>query len=169
MAKCDSCGSIIVFGGKRIGSQRFCSDTCVAKGQLLAQAQRVPEEAVQREVWSVHLGLCPKCTGSGPVDVHSSYRIWSAVILTRWISAQQISCRACGRKSQLLAILYSAVLGWWGFPYGLIMTPVQIVRNLAAMGRAPTVGVPSPRLENLVRLRLAKRNAPEVPPVVRTN
>src|SRR6202030_3002117 len=108
-------------------------DKCARTGQLLAVARDVPESLVQQQVWSVHQGACPKCGGSGPVDVHRSYRIWSAVVLTRWVTNSQVSCRLCARKSQLTALLFSSVLGWWGFPWGLVITPVQVARNVKAL------------------------------------
>jgi hypothetical protein len=49
--------------------------------------------------------------------------------------------------------LFSLACGWWGLPWGPIMTIVQIVRNFAGNEADPSK--PSPRLEKLVRLRLA--------------
>ena len=76
-------------------------------------------------------GQCPKCHGPGPVDLYKSFRVHSLVFMTQWKTLPQIACRSCGRKAQLTDALYSLALGWWGFPWGLLMTPVQIGRNIA--------------------------------------
>jgi len=155
MAKCDYCGSTIVFGGKRQGELRFCNASCAQRGALLAVSRQIPESIVNEAVLRVHDGLCPKCSGSGPVDVHVHHQVWSALILTSWRSTPQISCRSCGIKSQMGNTVFSLVLGWWGFPWGLLVTPVQIVRNVVGMLRSPDPLKPSPRLEKAVRMHIA--------------
>src|SRR5207237_723035 len=122
MARCDHCGSTIIFGGKRDVNGRFCNKKCQARCGLLAISRQLPEATVQEQVWKAHQGLCPKCSGAGPVDVHVSHKVWSAVFLTSWSSTPQISCRSCGLKSQLTGTAFSAILGWWGIPWGLVLT-----------------------------------------------
>lgn len=155
MTRCGYCNSTILFGGEREGEHRFCNDRCLAGGRLLSASDRVSASDVERRVTEIHQGLCPRCSGSGPVDVHVSHRIWSALFLTSWNSTPTVSCRGCGRKAQAGGLLYSATLGWWGFPWGLIMTPVQIVRNVTALLRASESMRPSADLERIVRLELA--------------
>jgi hypothetical protein len=60
-------------------------------------------------------------------------------------------------KSQLLSLLGCLVLGWWGFPWGLLVTPVQVVRNIAGMVSGPDPGRPSERLETIVRGVIAEQ------------
>jgi len=155
--KCDYCGSTILFGGKRDGEFRFCNDRCHQSGVLLAVSRQVPDNLVQQQVWSVHQGRCPRCGGTGPTDVHVSHRVWSALVLTSWASRPQVSCRRCGMKSQAGDALFSLVLGWWGFPWGLVMTPVQIGRNLVGLAKGPDPTKPSPQLEKIVRMSMANR------------
>jgi hypothetical protein len=51
---------------------------------------------------------------------------------------------------------FSLALGWWGIPWGLLVTPVQIARNIGAlMSRRDETG-PTPQLEKLVKLSLAQ-------------
>jgi hypothetical protein len=47
------------------------------------------------------------------------------------------------------------MLGWWGVPWGLVMTPVQLVRNLISMASTPDPSSPSPALEKILRHNLA--------------
>jgi hypothetical protein len=154
MAKCAYCGSII-FGGKRDANGRFCNEQCRGRGTLVAFSRQLPDSTVHAQVWKIHQGLCPKCGGEGPVDVYVSHRVWSLLILTSWSSALQLSCRRCGIKSQAAAVAFSLVLGWWGFPGGLIVTPIQIGRNFFSMTRPPEPSRPSPGLEQIVRMNIA--------------
>ena len=157
MAKCDYCGSTILFGAKKAGSLQFCNLNCMQQGQLIAVSKQIPADVIQRCLRDTHSGLCPKCHGSGPIDVHTTHKVWSALILTSWSSKPQISCRACGTKGQLEGLAFSLVCGWWGFPWGLVMTPVQIARNIHGMASGPDPSRPSPDLERVVRLQMAQQ------------
>ncbi|MCB1231228.1 MAG: hypothetical protein KDN19_13220 [Verrucomicrobiae bacterium] len=159
MAKCDYCGTSILFGGVKDGDLRFCNDQCHAGGQLLAIAQQIPPDLLEETVRETHQGNCPKCRGRGPVDVHTSHRVWSALLLTNWSSRPQVCCRSCGVKSKLGDMVFSGVLGWWGFPWGIIVTPVQIIRNFFGMFGGPDPARPSKELEHFVRLMIAENAA----------
>lgn len=155
MAACDSCGTTILFGGVRDGDRRYCNGRCHEQGVLIQVADRVPAALIQSQVDAVHQGQCPRCGRPGPIDVHLSYRVYSVLVMTSWNSRQHLCCRSCAIKSQLGDVLFCAVLGWWGFPWGLLVTPVQIVRNLVNIGKAPDPSMPSDRLEKIVRVRVA--------------
>jgi hypothetical protein len=155
MAKCDYCGSTIIFGGKLDPNGRFCNARCQGRGGLLALSRQLPEAAVQEQMWKAHQGPCPKCNGAGPVDVHVSHKVWSALLLTSWSSTPQMCCRSCGLKSQVAASAFSLILGWWGFPWGLVVTPVQIGRNLIGMASPPDPSKPSAQFEKIVRMTMA--------------
>lgn len=157
MAKCDYCGTTILFGGKRDNNGRFCNVKCQGRGRLLAISRSIPETTIQQQVWKVHQGACPRCNGSGPVDVHVSYKVWSALVLTRWTSTPQISCRSCGMKSQLASAAFSLVLGWWGLPWGLLLTPIQTGRNIAGLISPPDPSKPSAQLEKTLRMNIASQ------------
>jgi hypothetical protein len=154
MAKCDYCGSSIIFGGKREGELRFCNDRCRSNGRILLLSRQVPDGVVRESAKKVHQGKCPKCQGPGPVDVHVTHRVWSALFLTSWRSIPQISCRSCGRKSQLGGAAFSLLLGWWGFPWGFIITPIQIGRNVFGMVTGPDPDQPSAQLEKAIRMNI---------------
>jgi hypothetical protein len=160
MAKCTACNSTILFGGKRDANGRFCNQKCQARGALLAAAKDIPEATIREQVWQIHQGLCPKCGGSGPVDVYVTHKVWSAVFLTSWKSTPEISCRSCVRKSQWVGVASSALLGWWGFPWGLLFTPIQIGKNLAAIAQSADASTPSPQLEKMVRMKMAGTMVP---------
>jgi len=159
MAKCDYCGTTILFGGRRQGDLRFCNDRCQKAGVLIAISRQLPESLVQQTIWETHRGVCPKCGGPGPIDVHTSYRVWSALLITSWKSRLHVSCRSCGVKAQLIDAGFSLALGWWGFPWGLVVTPIQIGRNLVGAASGPDPSQPSAKLEKAVRIRLASQAA----------
>ncbi len=155
MAACSYCNSTIIFGGVSQGAYTFCNKGCQQKGVLLAIADKLPESSVTSLTAQVHQGLCPVCGGSGPVDLHTSHRVWSALVLTSWSSRPRLSCRPCGVRRQIGDTLLSLVAGWWGFPWGLIMTPVQVVRNFVALFKSPDPMKASPQMERILRLQLA--------------
>ena len=155
MAKCSYCGTTILFGGKADGAYRYCNAQCQEKGALARLADQLPPGTVEESVRTIHAGRCPKCKGRGPVDVHTSYRVWSALIMTRWSSRPQICCTSCGRKSKASDALYCLLLGWWGFPWGLLITPVQLGRNLVGLATDSETTMPSDKLRTVVRTQLA--------------
>jgi hypothetical protein len=151
MATCASCGKTIESGGIRLGDQMFCGGTCLDQARTLEGPAPTPVGGAGGVARQIHAGPCPMCQGPGPVDVHDTYWVWSAVLLTRWGSRSQVSCRRCGLKSQLSGLLQSVALGWWGFPWGLIITPLQIVRNAMAMFTPSSPEEPSERLRAIAR------------------
>ncbi len=157
MAKCGYCSSTIIFGGLRTKETRtrFCNQKCYNNAVLLEVSDKIPIDVVNQQVRMVHQGLCPKCKGCGPIDVHIKFQVWSALLVTSWSNRPEISCRACGRKNQLMSAFGSLLFGWWGFPWGFIMTPVQVTRNVVGMVKGPDNLNPSQMLEKMVRLAMA--------------
>src|SRR5689334_8826679 len=133
MNNCGFCGATIVMGGVRSGAEHFCNNKCATNGQILQLAAAAPPNLVERQLEELFHSNCPKCQGPGPVDVHKVHRVWSAVLLTRWSTSSQVCCRSCATKGQTMGVLFCLLLGWWGFPWGLILTPVQVVRNVSGM------------------------------------
>ena len=157
MAACSACNTTILFGGVTDGPDRYCNNECHSRGYLLAVARQIPTDVLRNQTDAVYRGSCPKCNGPGPIEVHKSYQVWSVVLLTSWRTNQSVSCRSCGVKSQVGDLLFSLFLGWWGFPWGLIITPVQIVRNLNAMIRSNNSTTPSDELQQVVSVALASQ------------
>lgn len=155
MPTCSYCNERFWFGGVKNGNRRFCNQECQHQGALLDIADQLPPEAVDSYVRAMQLSNCPQCDGPGPIEVHTSYRVWSAVIMTGWSNRPRISCKKCATKAQLGNMAFSTAFGWWGFPWGLIMTPVQIGRNFAGMFYKPAIGKPSPQLVKFLKLNLA--------------
>jgi hypothetical protein len=159
MAACGACGSTVLFAGRKSGELTFCNDRCLQRGRLLIASRRLPADVVAARVSEVHRGPCPRCEGSGPIDVRFSYRVYSVILMTSWVTRTHVCCRSCGRKAQAGDLLFSLILGWWGLPWGLVVTPVQIVRNIVSMTKSDEEGKPSVQLENAVRIALASNSA----------
>jgi hypothetical protein len=164
MAKCGFCGSTIFMGGVRAGATRFCNNKCCQDSKALGFSSIIPADVLERRLEEVWRGNCPKCRGLGPIDVHRIHEVWSDLVLTRWSTKAQLSCRSCATKRQLGGLGFSLLFGWWGFPWGLVLTPVQITRNVKGIFRGPDSSGPSAELRKMVLINLgaktvASRNA----------
>jgi hypothetical protein len=155
VAHCKNCRSRIWFGGGlKDGAYQFCNEHCWSQ-ELSKYSGRFSEDEVRETVTRVHGGPCPVCKGPGPVDVRHFHTVWSAIFWTSWESRRKVVCRACGLKHQIGSTLFCLFLGWWGFPWGLILTPVQLIRNVGAIFTKDSRG-PSQQLELVVRTGLAR-------------
>jgi hypothetical protein len=163
MPSCSYCGRYILFGGVKTEAQRYCNDVCHTNELLRDAAMSVPdstleervESALEARVEAVHSGECPQCGGMGPVDVHRAHTVYSFISVTKWQSVPIVSCRGCATRQQYRSILKSALLGWWGVPYGLLLTPLQIGRNIVGLMGGPEAAIPSEQLRSVVRHMIA--------------
>lgn len=150
MASCANCGTAILFGGVYDDEQRrFCSENCA--GIFEANDVPVPEDWLRETLQEVHQGVCPCCGGAGPVDVHYAYRVMSFLVITQYRTVPIISCSGCGTGSKIKNLFITMFLGWWGFPFGIILTPIYLFRNVAAMISPTPPHEPSPELREHVR------------------
>lgn len=165
MATCAACKTFIIAGGVRDGDYRYCNAKCHRAGQVKQAQNYVPDELVEAEAAKLHASTCPKCKGPGPVDVHTVHTCMSFLVMTRWKSTPTVSCRSCATKSQLGALGTTLALGWWGFPWGLIYTPTQIIKNISGITNGPSPTAPSNDLKRLVLKMLAAQLAQQAGPV----
>ena len=155
MKKCAQCGMTILFGGVNGPDEKYCNDDCLGQAMQNQALAFVPDEVIYDAISEVHQGHCPMCEERrGPVDVRTSYRVWSFLIVSTHSSALQISCRSCGNKSKVKDILFCGILGWWSIS-GLLMTPVQIGRNIWGIISTPNRN-PSPMLAEVIRGSIAE-------------
>lgn len=155
MASCAYCSTTIIFGGRRSGNLRYCNEKCEQQGRLSEVANQLSPADVKAYIFRVHKGNCPQCDGPGPVDVHTSYRVYSVIMLTSWSSRPLVACTRCGTKQKIGDTFFSLFLGWWGLPWGILMTPVQVTRNLFAFSKTPDPSTPSLALEQILKCHLA--------------
>jgi hypothetical protein len=122
----------------------------------------LPDDLVEAAVAEAHAGPCPKCGGEGPVDIHMSHRAWSMLVMTTWSDHPEMCCRSCALKNKLYSIGFTSVLGWWGIPWGLLATPIQIGRNVYGMISGPRADEPSRELRKAVMLGLGQHVSREL-------
>jgi hypothetical protein len=73
--------------------------------------------------------------GSRNADVVAPLYCISAVAFTwRFPGKFRSLCRRHARAAAVPAIVMSAVLGWWGFPWGLLWTPMILFHDLDTGG-----------------------------------
>lgn len=82
------------------------------------------------------------CSACSQITAQPRYvvfqRVISVVFATYRTPVQGIYCSACARKAALQATLISAVMGWWGFPWGPVWTITEGIKN--AFGGSNTRG-----------------------------
>ncbi|WP_269524166.1 hypothetical protein [Coraliomargarita parva] len=157
MQRCTKCNKRIAVGGKALGSEHYCSDRCLKQGLLQASREFLGEELIFERIESIHQGPCPKCGGHGPVDMQTHYTVWSAIILTSYKDVPEICCKRCGIQKKIGGLFFSGFLGWWGIPFGIVITPIQVIRNLVALFQAPSSKKVSKALDEMVRMELGAR------------
>jgi len=161
MATCAACNSFILFGGDKAENLRFCNAKCREQGEVLIAAQNIADAVVAAAACEVHNGACPTCGRNERVELHKSYEIASFLLYTRYKTNTHLCCLGCARKQQVTDLLASAALGWWGVPWGVLLTPVQLLRNLFALLLPPANAAPSGEMLDAVRLILARQQKEE--------
>lgn len=152
MAVCSQCGATILFGGVRDAGRRFCNRDCAGEaGPPKTPGEPVDPELLFQEVEAVRHSACPSCRREadvfrGPVDLHGVHIVWSLLVVTSWKSQFVLACRSCARRKQATSLFTCLVAGWWGFPFGFIMTPIQAGRNIAGLLGGPKRGQASAQL-----------------------
>jgi len=116
--------------------------------QLLTEAYNVlsdPSIRAQYDTISVetrgHSNATPEaspepivCSSCGKVTAQPRYVIFyevkSFIFVTKRTPIQGVFCSLCAEKKALRATALTWVLGWWGFPWGIIYSPHAILVNL---------------------------------------
>ena len=76
---------------------------------------------------------CPICRSkTKKLNGTISYTVKSFVLFTNYRIEPTVACVDCLDKKNNDAILVTALLGWWGFPGGLLKTPLYIYKNIKA-------------------------------------
>ena len=157
MASCATCNSFILFGGKKIDGFRFCNKKCLENGGVYIEASKISDAEIDVLANEIHAGVCPLCEERSGVEIRKSYDIASFVFYTRHSTHNHICCRVCALKKQSIDFIGSFFLGWWGVPWGLLMTPVQLFRNIGAMLFPPSTDAPSQELRDATRMMIAQQ------------
>lgn len=154
---CPTCGLSVLFGGVKDGDKKYCSKKCYEADEINRIAKHVPNDTVISLAKKIRNGKCPMCQGNGPIDVHKSYFAYSVIIYTSYKTKEHIVCRECARKKQILDLLLCSVFGWWGLPFGIIITPVQLLKNVIALFNSPGQTEPTELMTQRVRQMIAAK------------
>jgi hypothetical protein len=74
---------------------------------------------------------CPTCGNTTErLNVTMTGEVISVLFFTSYVKRTKIGCPPCLDKAHNSALLKSALLGWWGIPWGIIRTLQAIVFNL---------------------------------------
>ena len=83
-----------------------------------------------------------RCSKCGNITAQPRYVIFrhvvSVVLVTITTPVQGLYCSSCARKLAFKASCISAIGGWWGFPWGPILTITNIIRNAFGGTKAPS-------------------------------
>jgi len=162
--RCDGCDQIILTGGTKVGDLRFCTSKCASNAIDLINIDQhsltLPEKFVETQVMQVFEGPCPRCGMTGGVDLFEAHWVWSILVMTQWKTTGGLSCQGCATKARIYALLVSSTCGWWGFPWGIFITPIQILRNFVALLEFSRME-PSTKLVHHIRRTLAAQDLME--------
>jgi hypothetical protein len=169
MASCAVCKTTVLFGGVTQSGARYCSAKCAGKGALAGAISTIPRSDIEARAQEIRSGQCPKCGSMGSsVDVQLAYRALSLVFVTRWSTHQLVACRGCGNKLRAREMAVSLLVGWWGFPWGLLATPIQVGRNVVGMFNDPASTGPTPQLLAIAGATLARERGLVAPAPVKS-
>ncbi|KAA2238914.1 hypothetical protein F0L74_22120 [Chitinophaga agrisoli] len=71
---------------------------------------------------------CPGCNSNAtPLNATLTAEVMSFILFTSYKKQVKVGCPTCLDKANNGALLQSLVLGWWGFPFGIIRTIEAII------------------------------------------
>ncbi|RPD45181.1 hypothetical protein [Paracnuella aquatica] len=74
---------------------------------------------------------CPSCSSTTErLNATLTGEVMSFVFFTTYNKKIKVGCPSCLDKANNNALTKTALLGWWGFPWGIIRTPQAIALNL---------------------------------------
>jgi len=74
---------------------------------------------------------CPSCGAThAKLNGTMTSEVISFIILTHYSKKLKVACPDCLDKANNDALTKSAIIGWWGFPWGIIRTIQAIANNL---------------------------------------
>lgn len=97
---------------------------------VMVQNSKLSMQDILKYAYILRTIPCPYCRNPNKkINATVTHTVQSFLIVTTSKKAIKIGCPDCLEKQNNDAILSSAILGWWGFPWGIIKTPIYIWRN----------------------------------------
>jgi hypothetical protein len=76
---------------------------------------------------------CPVCSSTAqPLNAIVIGSVKSFIILTHYKKKLMIACPSCLQQANQRATASTALMGWWGLPWGIIRTSQALFRNMKA-------------------------------------
>ncbi|RYU81010.1 hypothetical protein [Hymenobacter persicinus] len=102
----------------------------VAEQSVQAQFRVLDEAGVQEYCALLQAQPCPLCQSAArPLNATITSKVLSFLVMTTQKKAFAIACPGCLDTLSREANTSSALLGWWGVPWGLIRTPQALIFN----------------------------------------
>ncbi|WP_426208965.1 hypothetical protein [Massilia sp. TWP1-3-3] len=156
--ECDYCGNSAKKKPLFDQGQQFCSADCLHAARISEAAVDLSAGQIGARALAMRSGACPDCGSSESViEIRYHYRVVSALYFTSYQRKSRFCCVACGRKQNFKSFLFTFFLGWWGVPFGLIMTPTYLIANLGELREQRSGGEPSEDLVRLAKFQLAEK------------
>lgn len=96
-----------------------------------AQTKRLTESELNELKNKIANLICPECGRKNPPLVGSLIRtVKSFIVLTSYKKIPVITCKSCADKKRKNALISTALLGWWGIPFGLFRTPIALISTM---------------------------------------
>jgi hypothetical protein len=113
---------------KQIIKERGLSED-ITKG-IDAQFQEINNEGLAEYTELLRVQPCPVCKSTNnKLNATIAASVISFVIMTNYEKELKIACPDCLDKANNTAMIKSVLLGWWGFPWGIIRTPQALLLN----------------------------------------
>ena len=104
-------------------------DSNLEKG-IEAQTKELTESEINELISKIINITCPACGQKNTPLVGSIIRtVRSFILLTYYEKTFFISCRSCAKNKKKMAMITTALLGWWGLA-GIIRTPIALITTM---------------------------------------
>ncbi len=100
---------------------------------------------------------CPICGAvQARLNATMTHNVVSAIVITQYSKTIKLACPDCLDKQLNMSLLKTSLIGWWGFPWGIVRTIQAISENVRNKGKhrqdAPTVFLQGYVLSNFNKL-----------------
>ena len=105
-----------------------------------AQTKELTESELNELKSKIASLTCPECGKKNGQLVGSIIRtVKSFIVLTSYKKVTVITCKTCADKKRKNAMISTALLGWWGIPFGLFRTPIALISSLTDKNKAEEI------------------------------
>ena len=110
-------------------------DSNLEKG-IEAQTKELTENELNELKSKIANLTCPECRQKNGQLVGT---VKSFIVLTSYKKIPVITCKSCADKKRKNAMISTALLGWWGIPFGLFRTPIALIATLTDKNKSEEI------------------------------